>query len=153
MMIPTVRFGTASRIRRGGVAVLVALGLATLITNATPGVQAQGASPVADCPTAPDLTAPLTEIVSDGKGRVRGTIVLANGRQAFPMTNTRCVQQLLRFYQKTEMPLNPTPAPPLPTPGPTIRARLGDVIQLLFLNQINVLDYGNSHRRLGERQG
>jgi FtsP/CotA-like multicopper oxidase with cupredoxin domain len=145
MMIPTGRFGTASTVRRGAVAVLVALGLATLISNAAPGVQAQqGASPVADCPTAADLTAPLTEIVSDGKGQVRGTIVLANGRQAFPMTNARCVQQLLRFFQKTEMPLAATPAPPLPTPGPTIRARLGDVIQLLFLNQINVLDYGQS---------
>jgi FtsP/CotA-like multicopper oxidase with cupredoxin domain len=54
------------------------------------------------------------------------------------------VQQLLRFYQTTEMPFNPTPPVPLPTPGPTVRARLGDVIQLLFLNQINTLDYGES---------
>ena len=68
------------------------------------------------------------------------------------MTNTRCVQQLLRFYQKTEMPLSRRPRA-APTPGPTIRARLGDVIQLLFLNQINVLDYGDIHRRLGERPG
>jgi hypothetical protein len=99
---------------------------------------------VADCPPAPDLSAALQEIVSNGKGRVRGTIVLADGRQTFPTSATRCVQQLLRFYQTTEMPIPPTTNVPLPRPGPTIRARLGDVVQLLFLNQINTLDFGQS---------
>jgi FtsP/CotA-like multicopper oxidase with cupredoxin domain len=84
------------------------------------------------------------EIVSDGKGRVRGTIVLADGHQAFPLSAGRCVDQLLRFYQKTEMPI-PTPTTaPLPVPGPTIRARLGDVVEVLFLNQINILDFGDT---------
>ena len=120
------------------------LGLPGLDASAPVNAEQLAPSPVADCPPAPDLSLPLTEIVSDGKGRARGMIVLADGRQAFPRSNTRCVQQLLRFYQTTEMPFNPTIPVPLPTPGPTVRARLGDVIQLLFLNQINTLDYGES---------
>lgn len=144
-MTSTIRFGATSKIRRARAAMLIALGVTTLLVAVTTGVRAQqGASPVADCPPAPDLSTPLTEIVSDGKGRVRGTIVLANGRQGFPLTSTRCVQQLLRFYQTTQMPIPPSTSVPQPRPGPTIRARLGDVVQLLFLNQINVLDYGQS---------
>jgi FtsP/CotA-like multicopper oxidase with cupredoxin domain len=144
MRTSAIRFGATSMIRRAGVSVLMVITTAAVIVSPTPGVQAQGGvSPVVPCPTPPDLTAPLTEIVSDGKGRTRGTIVLANGRQAFP-TATNCVQQLLRFYQTAQMPIPPATSVPLPRPGPTIRARLGDVVQLLFLNQINVLDYGTS---------
>src|SRR5205085_2296827 len=33
---------------------------------------------------------------------------------------------------------------PDPLPGPTLRARVGDIIQLTFLNQINPSDFGNS---------
>src|SRR6185295_2661201 len=139
----TVRTGTAI-VRRVCVAFVILLGMGGLDTGA-PNLTAQLApSPIANCPPAPDLTAPLQEIVSDGQGRVRGTIVLADGRQGFPRSATRCIQQLLRFYQKTEMPIPSTPDVPRPTPGPTIRARLGDVVQLLFLDQINVLDYGAS---------
>ena len=39
---------------------------------------------------------------------------------------------------------------PDPVPGPTLRARLGDLVQLTFLNQINANDFGNSIDR-GER--
>jgi FtsP/CotA-like multicopper oxidase with cupredoxin domain len=144
-MTSTGTVGTVAATLLGAcVAILLPLGMSTLDTSAPVHAQQLAPSPVLDCPPAPDLSAPLTEIVSDGKGRVRGTIVLADGRQAFPLGNTRCVQQLLRFYQTTEMPFNPTVAVPLPTPGPTVRARLGDVVQLLFLNQINVLDYGDT---------
>ena len=31
-----------------------------------------------------------------------------------------------------------------PLPGPTLRAKLGDIVELTFLNQIDPLDYGNS---------
>jgi FtsP/CotA-like multicopper oxidase with cupredoxin domain len=33
---------------------------------------------------------------------------------------------------------------PLPMPGPTLRARVGNLIQLIFLNQINPSDFGDS---------
>ena len=37
-----------------------------------------------------------------------------------------------------------------PVPGPTLRAKLGDLVQLTFLNQIDPGDYGDSIDR-GER--
>lgn len=39
---------------------------------------------------------------------------------------------------------------PEPIPGPTLRARVGDWVQLIFLNQINTKDFGNSIDR-GEK--
>jgi FtsP/CotA-like multicopper oxidase with cupredoxin domain len=145
MTSTTARVGTvAATLLSACVATRLLLGIPGLDTSVLVNAEQLAPSPVADCPPAPDLSLPLTEIVSDGKGRTRGMIVLNDGRQAFPRSNTRCVQQLLRFYQTTEMPFNPAIPVPLPTPGPTVRARLGDVIQLLFLNQINTLDYGES---------
>jgi len=32
----------------------------------------------------------------------------------------------------------------LPRPGPTLRARVGDLVQLTFINQINTSDFGDS---------
>jgi FtsP/CotA-like multicopper oxidase with cupredoxin domain len=104
------------------------------------------------CPPTMDLTTEkLPEIVSAG-GRLRGTVVLADEQRtqvlpAKPNLAAQCVPQLRRFYQDHENP----PAPPgpgstvnRPIPGPTLRASLGDVVELTFLNQINTLDYGNS---------
>ena len=145
MMTSAVLNGVRPVIRRASLPFL--LGLAGFVLLLSPSSKAQTAppSPVFDCLAAPDLSKnALPEIVSDGQ-RVNGTIVLANGREGFPISSTRCVSQLLRFYQKAEAPVPPSPNPaPLPSPGPTIRARLGDVVELLFLDQINTLDYGKS---------
>lgn len=86
----------------------------------------------------------LQEIKSDGQGRLRGTILLADRQEAFELGTGKCVPQLMRYFQN---PNAPGPAPgsvPLPYPGPTLRAQLGDVVELLFLNQVNPLDYGKS---------
>jgi FtsP/CotA-like multicopper oxidase with cupredoxin domain len=146
MITSTVTVRTGAAIVRGAcVAFVLLIGMAGSNTSA-PEVKAQQ-SPVANCPPAPDLSVPLQEIVSDGRGRTRGTMVLANGHQAFPLSPGRCVDQLARFYQTTQMPIPPPTSAPLPRPGPTIRARLGDVVELLFLNQVNVLDFGDTMDR------
>jgi FtsP/CotA-like multicopper oxidase with cupredoxin domain len=115
------------------------LGLATLLLPAAPA-HAQ----LIPCPDPIDLSKQkLPEIVSNG-GRLRGMVVLWDTQQAFQVGTGKCVPQLLRFYQNHE------PAPPdpnkamAPLPGPTLRARLGDVVELTFLNQIDPLDYGDS---------
>ena len=80
-MTSTGTVGTVAATLLGAcVAILLPLGMSTLDTSAPVHAQQLAPSPVLDCPPAPDLSAPLTEIVSDGKGRVRGTIVLADGR-------------------------------------------------------------------------
>jgi FtsP/CotA-like multicopper oxidase with cupredoxin domain len=100
------------------------------------------------CPSTIDLTTTkLPEIVSDGV-RTRGTVVLTDEEryQTIVKSNaTRCVPQLRRFYQDHEiqgpMDINTVHRN---IPGPTLRANLGDVVELTFLNQINPLDYGNT---------
>lgn len=107
----------------------------------------------------------IPELVSSG-GVLRGTIVLNDMPERLNLnigTNQQCVPQFVRNF----LAVNPVPAaypggPPVsappntqpqyadPVPGPTLRARVGDLVQLTFLNQINAGDYGDSIDR-GER--
>ena len=119
--------------------------LAALLVGAVPAA-AQGI-PTTPCPKPVDLTHSLPEIVS-ADGRLRGLVVLWDAQESFQVSTNngqaKCVPQLLRFFQNHE------PGPPdpdkvlVPLPGPTLRAKLGDIVQLTFLNQIDPLDYGNS---------
>ncbi len=50
----------------------------------------------------------------------------------------------MRAYHVGGAPLPPPGSLADPLPGPTLRARVGDIIELTFLNQINPADFGNS---------
>ena len=56
--------------------------------------------------------------------------------------------QYVRYYESPDAtPQPPAPPPggyPDPLPGSTLRARVGDVVELSFVNEINPLDFGNS---------
>ena len=127
-----------------------ALTAAAFVVALAPPAQAQFTAP---CPAGLDLTLTrLPEIDSHG-GRLKHIIVLADGPRAQvpPASNKPnpppvvCVPQLRRYYQAEETTGTPNGknAPP-PIPGPTLRASLGDMVELTFLNQINPIDYGNS---------
>ncbi len=60
-------------------------------------------------------------------------------------TDTRCASQYLRFFvgYDPEHP-QPWPAGPEPMPGPTLRARVGDLIEITFQNKINLQHFANS---------
>jgi FtsP/CotA-like multicopper oxidase with cupredoxin domain len=110
------------------------------------------------CPANIDLkTFNLHEIVSNG-GVLSGTVVLADEQRAqtLPAKNnvTNCLPQLRRFYQDHEN-LGPLDINRVerPVPGPTLRATLGDVVEITFLNQIDLLDYGNSIDRYENATG
>jgi FtsP/CotA-like multicopper oxidase with cupredoxin domain len=106
----------------------------------------------------------IPELVSQiGVGVLRGTIVLQDTpqRMNLGLANGQCVPQFVRNFQGLNtVPaayggIPPAPAPPVtqyadPFPGPTLRAQLGDKVQLTFLNQINPGDFGDSIDR-GER--
>lgn len=97
----------------------------------------------------------IPEIVTDGQGHLRGTIQLIDQQELIPYrvplgvgnvpggANTKivCLPQYMRAYQ-----IGGTPPAGVanPLPGPTLRARVGDIVQLTFLNQINPADFGNS---------
>jgi len=105
----------------------------------------------------------IPELVSQA-GVLRGTIVLRDTPERLNLnigTTNQCVPQFVRNFQGVNavppaypgMP--PVPSPPStqyadPVPGPTLRARVGDIVQLTFLNHIDPGDYGDSIDR-GER--
>src|ERR1044071_2006397 len=90
---------------------------------------------------------------------LRGTIVLGDEQEAIPFrlppqskpgdpgSIVRCQPQYVRILRG----VGAVPAPPAPTgqfpnpmPGPTLRARVGDIINLTFINQINPGHFGRS---------
>jgi FtsP/CotA-like multicopper oxidase with cupredoxin domain len=107
----------------------------------------------------------VPEIVSD-QGKLRGTVVLKNGPQRLYLGNNSpdgktkwCLEQNVRqFTGGTVVPnypgVSPVTPPPGgiadPVPGPTLRARIGDIVQLTFLNQIVVGPFWQSIDR-GEK--
>jgi FtsP/CotA-like multicopper oxidase with cupredoxin domain len=106
--------------------------------------------------TAPDLPT-VPELISNG-GKLRATVVLTDEQQRLTFktppgkapsdTNViKCAPQYVRVFKGIgAMPPIPKPTSdyPDPMPGPTLRARLGDMIELTFLNQINPADFGDS---------
>src|ERR1044072_3842068 len=91
-----------------------------------------------------------------GAGRVlRGTILLANEKQRLvfrqptgrgntsgkPGLFFTCMEQTVRVFRgghaKPAIPLVRQNKGGDPAPGPTLRARLGDIVQLTFVNNIN----------------
>jgi FtsP/CotA-like multicopper oxidase with cupredoxin domain len=100
----------------------------------------------ANCGIANPNCVPIPEIVSEG-GVLRGTIKLQDALESLQDTDLpdrKCVNQLLRFYVRGDQTVGGEAIPPAPMPGPTLRARLGDVVALTFLNQIDPRDYFGS---------
>lgn len=121
------------------------LGYASILSAA---LIAQVLSAEAQTPCLPlPFANPAIEITSTG-GVLRGTINLTE--QSIPMPqrgDTNCTprpSQLVRVFQGYPGLIDP-PMPPLDqppplkpaAPGPTLRAQLGDVVQLGFINQVN----------------
>jgi hypothetical protein len=120
------------------------------------------------CATAGQPLLRVPELVAQGNV-LRGTIVLKDTpeRMDLALGNGNCVPQFVRNFQGVNATLpdyqGSIPAgypghqgvPPVtqyadPVPGPTLRASLGDLVQLTFLNQVDPGDYGDSIDR-GER--
>jgi FtsP/CotA-like multicopper oxidase with cupredoxin domain/plastocyanin len=105
-----------------------------------------------------ELESPAEVGVRDGvKPIVRGTLVTSGEKQlvAFPKPNRvttgpitfndiTCAAQWMRAYRNDEPgPDSQKPSAPvtLPQPGPTIRAKVGDLVELTFLNLIDDLNF------------
>ena len=159
-----MRLADAHRLR-GASAVLVGLAFALLGTAPASAqwIPCLGDATTPNQPwTAPDLPT-IPELISKD-GKLRGTVLLTDEQQRLTFkvppgaapsdSNTiRCAPQYVRVWKG----VGATPAPPAstgpypdPMPGPTLRARVGDLVQLTFLNQINPANFGNSIDR-GDR--
>ena len=124
-------------------------------------------TPTPTCPPAllGQPLVPVPEIASVG-GKLRRTIVLSDEQEwvAFrvpgtaPSDNSRsqCSPQYVRTFREYGAKSNTARAPDgkynnipiaLPRPGPTLRARVGDLIQLTLLNQIDATHFPESPDR------
>lgn len=120
-----------------------------------PGAHAQRLPP-ADClqPGEPLYRIPV--LGSQPNGKLTGTFVLTDELRRLGSSTDCALQYLRHFVSKDAVPPpilpgsdNPIPSPvgakyPDGFPGPTLRARIGDIVQLTFLNQVNPLNYPNS---------
>ena len=106
-------------------------------------------------PKIPEIATQRTSGVAGAANLLRGTILLANERQRLVMRQPTgggnvsgkpglyfvCQEQIVRVFRgldaKPPMPLVPQNRIGDPIPGPTLRARLGDIVQLTFVNNIN----------------
>ena len=107
-----------------------------------------------DCPP-PSTLIPIPELVSSN-GVLSGTIILGDEQQRLTFrqppqskpgqagTTTNCAPQHVRTLRgQGAVPAPPAPngSYPDPVPGPTLRARVGDIVQLTFVNQIDAVDF------------
>jgi FtsP/CotA-like multicopper oxidase with cupredoxin domain len=124
--------------------------LLALVACVAPARAQQGPK-IVDCPALGQDLLAVPEIKSQN-GRLRGILTLTDGlrtlwgsknitsippAQQGPEDN-RCATQYLRFFTGVDV-LHPQPWPSTtePLPGPTLRARVGDLIEITFLNQVD----------------
>src|SRR5262245_43952731 len=93
-------------------------------------------APGPDCQPGQDLIT-VPEIRSEN-GRLRAEMTVVSGKRTLwgSPGDTRCIPQDLRYFQGRNLlkpgPLDPAFSSGAPIPGPTLRARVGDLIQIKF---------------------
>jgi len=120
-------------------------------------------SPLNPCPTAlmPGQALIPVPVIGSGDGKLlRGTIILGSENEWMPFrvpqtapsdqSRSQCTPQFVRTFREFGATSTMASAPygayakgqyALPRPGPTLRARIGDLVQLTFINQINASDF------------
>ena len=138
--------------QRSGLAVALAA-VATLVGSTSPGhAQTQTpTSPTTACPNpGEDLIRP-PEFVSYG-GVLKGTIKLVAESERMLVSSggtATCAPQLVRVFRGDGLATPPEGQPananlPDPYPGPTLRARLGDLVQIAFANEVDSARFDQS---------
>jgi FtsP/CotA-like multicopper oxidase with cupredoxin domain len=80
-------------------------------------------------------------------GKLQGTIILSDEQRSLAggTAGTPCDYPQLRYFRGVDaVPPPPPSAKGDPLPGPTLRARVGDLVQLAFLNQVDVSKFPNT---------
>jgi FtsP/CotA-like multicopper oxidase with cupredoxin domain len=105
--------------------------------------------PTGECAQPGEPLMRMPELISKD-GILNGTIVLGDELRRLSDQKGDCALVYLRFFEGVDavappmlpgsQPETPPDVPPKyidPVPGPTLRARVGDLIELTFLNQVN----------------
>jgi FtsP/CotA-like multicopper oxidase with cupredoxin domain len=124
-----------------------------------------GPTPVNPCPTQlmPGQALIPVPVIGSSDGRLRGTLILSDEQEWMTVrvpasaptsaSRSQCLPQFVRTFREYGAKSTMAAAPygpyargtyALPRPGPTLRARVGDLVQLTFINQINPADFGDS---------
>ncbi|HYK04652.1 MAG TPA: multicopper oxidase domain-containing protein [Thermoanaerobaculia bacterium] len=86
--------------------------------------------------------------VKSKNGRLAGVLMLSDEQRSLAESSTGspCASQRLRLFKgwSTQEPVKPWPSTGDILPGPTLRARVGEIVQLTFLNQINQSNFPNT---------
>jgi len=110
---------------------------------------------IVPCPRTGQDLIDIPEIRRSPDGKLRAVVRLTDGMrtlwgsQGIPsagtQTDTRCASQDIRYFDGYNLSdPKPWPARPEPLPGPTLRARVGDTVEVMFLNQINMQHFANT---------
>jgi FtsP/CotA-like multicopper oxidase with cupredoxin domain len=102
------------------------------------------AAPV--CPSAGPAFVPVGEIKSQG-GKLQAVMKVVSGKRNVPNKTGPPTESMLRYFDgynpadpSQKWPVTPSAA----GPGPTLRAEIGDVVNITLLNQVKVQDFGGS---------
>jgi len=91
-------------------------------------------------------------IAKDGK--LRRTLIVESDFNRIPFAANNCTAQMVRIFRGVDaVPAPPDPVNGIrnPLPGPTLRARVGDLVQLTFLNLIDANRFPAGSIDRGER--
>ena len=107
------------------------------------------------CPSTGQALIDIPEIKHGNDGTLRAVVRLTDGMrtlwgsqgvpQTGSQTDTRCASQDVRYFDGYN-PSDPKPWPSGPEilPGPTLRAHVGNTVEVMFLNQINTQHFANT---------
>jgi FtsP/CotA-like multicopper oxidase with cupredoxin domain len=125
-----------------------------LVILLAPCMQAQGSgqTKIVPCPAPGQDLNVIPQIEHDGQGHLKAVLILSdNGnRVLWDAGSSRCATQPMRFfsgYAGTTLksaPPNDLFQGTLPLPGPTLRARVGNLVEITFVNRINTSQFANS---------
>jgi hypothetical protein len=111
--------------------------------------QAQQPKTPPDCSLGRDLIT-IPEVKHEN-GKLSAVLMLSDEYRAMS-GGDRCLWQHLRYFKGWKItgwgaaadPPSPWPSNGEPIPGPTLRARIGDLIQISFMNQVNTENFPTS---------
>ncbi len=130
----------------GGVFAALALvvasqGLAQHAATLAPAIQ----TTLVPCPTAAALVDVPEITPAPGSHRLRATIRVVDGPRTFRSSSTRCASIPMRYFTGHAGTALATDEPRFSTgeilPGPTLRAHIGDWVEIAFYNHVNPLDF------------
>jgi len=141
--------------RRDFVLKTVALASGLALSSLLPEFAAESeAAQATGCASAGQTFIPITEITSSTSTKtLQAVLKVLNEKKSYWAASLQsgqgpvCNSGQMRFFSGYN-PTNPAQKWPttsgVPTPGPTLRARVGDTVQITLLNQVDVSAFGNT---------